>query len=150
MDRFLLLNIILIISLIIIIVVLIKTTEGSIGLKVIVIYSIIFYIVNIIVYRLSSENDRLFRLDEINKFIFGPIVILLVYGLIRSGISEKNLSEVILFDSLVLGSMFILFYGYTIIIKNAIISVMEGGKRVYYTNQYSDGIDKRVLNNYVG
>ena len=150
MDRFILLNIILIISLIIIIVVLIKTTEGSIALKVIVLYSIVFYLVNIIIYRISSENDRLFRLDEINKFIFGPVLIILVYGLIRSGISDKNMSEVILFDSIVIASMFIIFYGYTKIIKNAIISVMEGGKRIYYTNQYSNGVDERLLNNYVG
>jgi len=150
MDRFVLLNIILIISFIIIIIILIKTTDGSIGLKLIVIYGIIFYLVNIIVYRISRENDRLFRLDEINKLIFGPVIIILVYGLIRSGISDKNMSEVILFDSIVIASMFILFYGYTIIIKNAIISRMEGGNRIYYTNQYSDGVDNRLINNYVG
>lgn len=88
-----------------------------------VIISLLFYITAVIMY-LSNRN--IFKnKDDFRKFLTGPFIIFLVYGLLRSKILgvDQDEENTLLYSGLVLSMLFIIYYGFTKWFTNSILSV---------------------------
>ena len=90
---------------------------------IILIVSLLFYILSIIMF-LSNKN--IFKnKGDFRKFLTGPFIIFLVYGLLRSkilGIDQDNENS-LLYSGLVLSLLFIIYYGFTKWFTNNILSI---------------------------
>jgi len=72
------------------------------------------------------SNKNIFKnKGDFRKFLTGPFIIFLVYGLLRSkilGIDQDNENS-LLYSGLVLSLLFIIYYGFTKWFTNNILSI---------------------------